>query len=181
LVDPLDGTKEFINKNGEFTVNIAYIEDKKAVRGVIFAPAINRLFYTLENGKSVEEHFPLSPSEYGKITKLKTKYNGESLIVVGSKSHFDSNTENYISSYNVLDFKSAGSSLKICLLATGEADFYPRLSPTMEWDIAAGHAILKGSGGNIYDSSLSEMKYSKDNFRNNKFVASLSGIKIDSF
>ena len=132
IVDPLDGTKEFVQRRGDFTVNIAYVENGVPLRGVVFAPAQGRLFYTREDGVSVEE-----VAGEQRVIAVTAPDNG-ALMVVASKSHRDAATDDYIAKYNVKDMKSAGSSLKFCLVATGEADLYPRLGRTMEWDTAAG-------------------------------------------
>ncbi|MFQ5567558.1 MAG: 3'(2'),5'-bisphosphate nucleotidase CysQ, partial [Paracoccaceae bacterium] len=151
LVDPLDGTKEFIRRRGEFTVNIALIEDGVPVMGVVHAPAIGRMFRSRAAGGAVEETVgqdgaPLAGSR--RDLRVSTPDN-DALVVVASKSHRDRATDDYIARYRVADFKSAGSSLKFCLLAAGEADFYPRLGRTMEWDTAAGHAVLRAAGGKV--------------------------------
>jgi len=173
IVDPLDGTKEFIHRRGDFTVNIALVENGQPIAGVVYAPAKNRLFYTDENGQSVEEHGPFSSDEIGKISPIQvSKANNEALVVVASKSHADQATIDYIEKYAVADSRSAGSSLKFCLVATGEADLYPRLGRTMEWDTAAGHAVLRGAGGDVvrFDDH-SPLEYGKPIFENPFFIA----------
>jgi len=150
IVDPLDGTKEFINRRGDFTVNIAYVVDGVAIRGVVYAPAKNRMFFTQPDGTTVEEAGPFAKDTIGAVTPIKvTDPDNDALMVVASKSHRDQATDDYIAKYNVKDMKSAGSSLKFCLVATGEADIYPRVGRTMEWDTAAGHAVLVGAGGDV--------------------------------
>src|SRR5690606_35360345 len=134
IVDPLDGTKEFVQRRGDFTVNIAYVQDGVPLRGVVYAPAQQRLFYTLPDGTAVEES--LKDGSRRPI-RVSTPDNA-ALMVVASKSHRDQATEDYIGKYAVKDSRSAGSSLKFCLVATGEADLYPRLGRTMEWGTAAG-------------------------------------------
>ncbi|HLQ18270.1 MAG TPA: 3'(2'),5'-bisphosphate nucleotidase CysQ, partial [Tabrizicola sp.] len=149
IVDPLDGTKEFVQRRGDFTVNIAYVRDGVPTLGVVYAPAKQRLFYTLPNGQAVEETGRFGPTP-GPVTPLKVSTpNNAALMVVASKSHRDQATDDYISRYAVRDMTSAGSSLKFCLVATGEADLYPRLGRTMEWDTAAGDAVLRGAGGHV--------------------------------
>ncbi len=150
IVDPLDGTKEFIHRRGDFTVNIAYVVDGTPIRGVVYAPpAKGRMFFTRADGSTVEEAGPFDKGVMGAVKEIKvsTPPDNDALFIVASKSHRDQATEDYINKYKVKDSKSAGSSLKFCLVATGEADLYPRVGRTMEWDTAAGHAVLKGAGG----------------------------------
>ncbi|MEM7240716.1 MAG: 3'(2'),5'-bisphosphate nucleotidase CysQ [Pseudomonadota bacterium] len=173
IVDPLDGTKEFIHRRGDFTVNIALVEDGQPIAGVVYAPAKERLFYTDENGQSVEEKGPFLIEEIGAVTPIQvSKPDNEALIVVASKSHADQATADYIGKYAVADSRSAGSSLKFCLIATGEADLYPRLGRTMEWDTAAGHAVLRGAGGDVvrFDDHT-PLGYGKPIFENPFFIA----------
>lgn len=180
IVDPLDGTKEFIKRRGEFTVNIALVEDGVPTRGVVYAPALQRIFYTDENGASFEEVAPFSESVQGEMTPMKVRdSDNDNLIVVASKSHRDQATDAYISKYNVADMTGAGSSLKFCLIATGEADLYPRLGRTMEWDTAAGHAVLLGSGGNVVEFSTQEtLRYGKADYANPFFIAYSPSTKL---
>ncbi|TMV71200.1 3'(2'),5'-bisphosphate nucleotidase CysQ, partial [Thioclava sp. BHET1] len=139
IVDPLDGTKEFVQRRGDFTVNIAYVKDGVPLRGVVYAPAKERLFYTRADGATVEEAGPFALDRVGALKPLAvTEPDNAGLMVVASKSHRDAATDDYIGKYAVKDMTSAGSSLKFCLVATGEADLYPRLGRTMEWDTAAG-------------------------------------------
>ncbi|MGR3373937.1 MAG: 3'(2'),5'-bisphosphate nucleotidase CysQ [Pseudooceanicola nanhaiensis] len=173
IVDPLDGTKEFINRRGDFTVNIAYVEHGEPVRGVVYAPAKERMFYTLADGTSVEETGPFDPARAGETRPIKVAHpDNDALMVVASKSHRDQATDDYIAKYNVKDMKSAGSSLKFCLVATGEADLYPRVGRTMEWDTAAGHAVLSGAGGRVvrFDDHQ-PLRYGKDGYANPFFIA----------
>ena len=146
LVDPLDGTKEFINRRGDFTVNIALVEKGVPTRGVVYAPAKDRMFFTRADGQAVEEQGPFQKDSIGKCTPISvSKPDNSALLVVASKSHRDQATDDYINKYAVKDMKSAGSSLKFCLVATGEADLYPRLGRTMEWDTAAGQAVAEAA------------------------------------
>ncbi|MEM8978721.1 MAG: 3'(2'),5'-bisphosphate nucleotidase CysQ [Pseudomonadota bacterium] len=173
IVDPLDGTKEFINRRGEFTVNIALVENGTPTRGVVYAPALDRMFLTTAEGKAVEivggESKPLSVATP----------DPSALRVVASKSHRDAATDAYISQYSVGDLKSAGSSLKFCLLATGEADLYPRLGRTMEWDIAAGHAVLSAAGGDVVSfEDHGKMPYGKPGYANGFFIAFVPGVNL---
>jgi 3'(2'), 5'-bisphosphate nucleotidase len=180
IVDPLDGTKEFINRRGDFTVNIALVENGVPTRGVVYAPAKARLFYTDADGRSVEETGAFEKDSIGATTPIHVSdpdTNG--LMVVASKSHRDQATDDYINRYSVKDSKSAGSSLKFCLVATGEADFYPRLGRTMEWDTAAGHAVLNGAGGRVLRmDDLQPLTYGKPGFANPFFVATAPGIDV---
>ena len=180
IVDPLDGTKEFVKRRGDFTVNIAYVQDGTPTRGVVYAPAKGRLFYTLPDGTAVEEAGPFDPETPGQTTPIRVKMpDNDALLVVASKSHRDQATDDYIAKYNVEDMRSAGSSLKFCLVATGEADLYPRVGRTMEWDTAAGHAILSGAGGRVVRfDDLSPLSYGKDGFENPFFIAHTPGVAL---
>ena len=157
LVDPLDGTKEFVKKNGEFTVNIALIENGSPIYGIIYAPVLKKLFvgnvgteaWVAEN---VEVDTPIETILENKVSIPKTKP-----------------AEPYIK--GEIEFASMGSSLKICLVAEGLADVYPRFGPTMEWDTGAGHAIAKAAGKTIIDHTTAvEMVYNKENLLNNWFI-----------
>lgn len=179
LVDPLDGTKEFVQRRGDFTVNIALIENGVPTRGVVYAPAQNRLFYTDASGRSQEEAAPFGPTP-GAVTPLNvSRPDPAALVVVASKSHRDQATDDYIARYSVADFRSAGSSLKFCLVAAGEADLYPRLGRTMEWDTAAGQAVLLGAGGRVvrFDDHT-PLGYGKSGFENPFFIACAPGIDL---
>ncbi len=180
IVDPLDGTKEFIQRRGDFTVNIAYVEDGVPVRGIVYAPARGRLFYTTADGGAVEETGPFAAGHVGTLRPIRvSRPDNAALMVVASKSHRDQATDDYISRYSVRDMTSAGSSLKFCLVATGEADLYPRLGRTMEWDTAAGHAVLRGAGGEVvrYDDHQ-PLRYGKDGFANPFFIAYAPGTRL---
>lgn len=180
IVDPLDGTKEFINRRGDFTVNIALVENGKPTRGIVYAPAQGRMFYTVADGTSVEETGALDIDRVGPIKPIQVSTPDDSaLMVVASKSHRDQATDDYISRYAVKDMKSAGSSLKFCLVATGEADLYPRLGRTMEWDTAAGHAVLAGAGGQVvrFDDHT-PLTYGKSGYENPFFIAHAPGITL---
>ncbi len=173
IVDPLDGTKEFIHRRGDFTVNIAYVENGVPTRGVVYAPAKGRMFFTVADGSAVEEAGPFDRNSIGQLNAIRVSDpdNG-ALMVVASKSHRDQATDDYINKYSVRDMKSAGSSLKFCLIATGEADIYPRVGRTMEWDTAAGHAVLQGAGGKVvrFDDH-SPLVYGKEGYANPFFIA----------
>ena len=180
LVDPLDGTKEFIKKTGEFTVNIAVIINAKAELGVVYVPVTGELFYRDFDGASYLERNVTNVelrSERIKISCRQVDMNN--LSVVKSISHSNSETESYIARYAPLNSKRAGSSLKFGLIAQGIADLYPRLGRTMEWDTAAAHAVLKGAGGNVHRlDTLQELSYGKPNMENPFFVASSSSLSL---
>lgn len=166
LVDPLDGTKEFINRNGEFTVNVALIEDGVPVLGVVLAPALDRLFAGARGfGAFVE-----SAGERHAIRCRTVPADG--LTVVASRSHGDASAlDAFLAGRKVASQASAGSSLKLCLVAAGEADVYPRLGRTMEWDIAAGDAVLRAAGGRLLTLDEQVMAYGKPDFANPHFSA----------
>ena len=180
IVDPLDGTKEFVQRRGDFTVNIAYVEHGVPLRGIVYAPAKGRLFYTTADGQSVEETGQFNKDIVGPIVTLQVAQpDNAALMVVASKSHRDQATDDYIAKYAVKDMTSAGSSLKFCLLATGEADIYPRLGRTMEWDTAAGDAVLRGAGGHVvrFDDH-SVLAYGKTGWDNPFFIAYAAGVDL---
>lgn len=181
IVDPLDGTKEFIKRRGDFTVNIAYVVDGTPLRGIVYAPARDRLFYTDATGRAVEEMGPFDKATVGEMVPLSVSHpDNNALLVVASKSHRDEATDDYINKYGVRDMRSAGSSLKFCLVATGEADLYPRLGRTMEWDTAAGHAVLAGAGGEVvrFDDHT-PLRYGKPGFANPFFIAYAPGVVLE--
>ena len=166
LVDPLDGTREFINRNGEFTVNIALVHRGRPVLGVVLAPALGRLFAgAAGQGAYVEEG--------GTRRIIRCRSVPEAgLTVVASRSHGDAAAlDAFLAGRRVAALASAGSSLKLCLVAAGEADLYPRLGRTMEWDIAAGHAVLAAAGGQVTALDGSPLRYGKPGFENPHFVA----------
>jgi 3'(2'), 5'-bisphosphate nucleotidase len=166
LVDPLDGTKEFINRNGEFTVNIALIEAGQPVLGVVYAPALDRLFLGQAGiGAWVEDAL-------GRRAIRCRRPPAQGLTVVASRSHGDADAlATFLAGRTVAAQRSAGSSLKLCLVAEGEADVYPRLGRTMEWDIAAGHAVLAAAGGRVLTLSGEMLTYGKPGFDNPHFAA----------
>lgn len=179
IVDPLDGTREFVQRRGDFTVNIAYVQNGVPLRGVVYAPAKDRLFYTLPDGRAVEETGPFGP-EPGALRPLRVSSpDNAALMVVASKSHRDQATDDYIARYAVKDMTSAGSSLKFCLVASGEADLYPRLGRTMEWDTAAGDAVLRGAGGRVvrFDDHQ-PLTYGKAGWANPFFIAFAPGVVL---
>jgi len=187
LVDPLDGTKEFIKRNGEFTVNIALIDANKPVAGVIYVPATGNLYYgSVDNGSFKVEKAKNYVVPGISDTELYSKLNADAVqlpnirperpfTVVASRSHLSDDTTSFIDSlkkkHGNLAFISKGSSLKICMVAEGDADVYPRLAPTMEWDTAAGHAIAIGAGCQVTVwPDGNELLYNKENLLNPFFV-----------
>lgn len=167
LVDPLDGTKEFLRRDGtgSFTVNIALIENATPVLGVVYAPALDRLFAGTVGAGAVEE----ANGEKRSITVRKEK--PESPVAVASRSHRDAETDRWLKEHAIEKTVSIGSSLKFCLVACGEADVYPRFGPTMEWDTAAGHAVLLAAGGQVTTPQNEPFVYGKPEFRNGPFIA----------
>jgi len=180
IVDPLDGTKEFIKRNDEFTVNIALIDGGKPVAGVIYVPVFRQLYFAdielgafrmdnIENWeRSIEDLIQAS-------RQMPFEQNREEIRVLGSRSHMNKETQLYIEElkkeYPKLHIISKGSSLKLCLIAENEADIYPRFSPTMEWDIAAGHAIVSASGAKVlHIDSETELTYNKEDLLNPFFM-----------
>lgn len=160
LVDPLDGTKEFIKKNGEFTVNIAYVENGFVLKGVVYIPVADVCYFS--NGEK----------SYKNTYDIKCQDEHVPSRVVASRSHFSDETKTYVESLEKkYELVSIGSSLKICLVAEGVADIYPRFGPTMEWDTAAAHAVIKGAGGNVFDLEGNELRYGKEDLHNPFFVA----------
>src|SRR5882672_8947059 len=175
LVDPLDGTKEFVKRNGEFTVNIALIENRRPVCGVVLAPAKARAFIgDGVNGAfelAAPEDLALDVTQAEPIRARKPPVDG--LVVIASRTHRDTKTEEYLAAYRVSSLLAAGSSLKFCLVATGEADLYPRHGRTMEWDTAAGQAVLEAAGGSVRTLEGAPLSYGKTDagFANPYFVA----------
>jgi 3'(2'), 5'-bisphosphate nucleotidase len=173
LVDPLDGTKEFIGHRDEFTVNIALIENGEPVLGVVLAPARRELFWgDVRAGRA--GHMDAEPD--GTMPMLGTPLRArtappQGLVAVASRSHRSPETDTFLANYPVAEFRSIGSSLKFCLVAAGQADIYPRLGPTMEWDTAAGQAVLVAAGGRVTTLEGEPFRYGKPGFRNGHFVA----------
>jgi len=164
LVDPLDGTKEFIKRNGEFTVNIALIRDGAPVMGTIYVPASETLYF----GDKIKGAYKTAN---GKTEKITVKTSRDKIIAVGSRSHASLEEQQILRNYNVTDTITSGSSLKFCLLAEGSADVYYRHGPTMEWDTAAGQAILEAAGGRMLKPNLHVFTYNKTTLLNEGFVA----------
>lgn len=181
LVDPLDGTKEFVKRNGEFTVNIALIHQEKPIAGVIFVPCTRELYYgdVLEGKASkimLNERFELPEKLFDADTLIhpRQRTNGQ-IRVVGSRSHMSEETTAYIESlkkfYDQIEIVSKGSSLKFCLVAEGSADIYPRFGPTMEWDTAAGQAICEAVGLKVNScDTLKSLTYNKRSLLNSYFI-----------
>jgi len=174
LVDPLDGTKEFVKKNDEFTVNIALIYKDTPVLGVVYAPALDVCYWAKQNEGAFRD---------GEKLPLKAKKQRETYRIVASRSHMSDETQAFIDAIDTNKEKeliSIGSSLKICLVAEGEADIYPRLGSTMEWDTGAAHAVVCESGKNLQkykDGEYSKHGYNKENILNQWFVVQ-NGIKL---
>ncbi len=181
MVDPLDGTKEFIKKNGEFTINIALIENGSPVLGVILVPAKDELYFSL-NGQGAYKTTEASSHRSSSLSELMEKADQlpydltrDKFTAVASRSHMNEDTEQYIEElkkeHGEVELTSIGSSLKLCLVAEGKADVYPRFGPTMEWDTAAGHAIANEAGKEVIDHSTSEeMVYNKEDLHNHWFI-----------
>jgi 3'(2'), 5'-bisphosphate nucleotidase len=174
LVDPLDGTREFISRNGEFTVNIALIEGGQPIVGCVYAPAREAMYLagasafraTLSPGAALQPLPELEP--------IATRpYPGEGLSAVASRSHLDAQTEAFLKRLPIASHRNAGSSLKFCIIAQGDSDVYPRLAPTMEWDTAAGQAVLLAAGGCVVGTDGAPLRYGKAKlgFRNEGFIA----------
>lgn len=165
LVDPLDGTKEFVRGGDDYTVNIALVERRAPRLGVVYAPASGRLHGGLVGaGAWVEEGRVRQP--------IRTRPRPAEPVAVASKSHFTQDTADYLAeAVGLCDHVSIGSSLKFCIVAEGQADIYPRLSPTSEWDTAAGHAVLLAAGGRVDDPDGAPLEYGKRTFLNRAFVA----------
>ena len=183
LVDPLDGTKEFIRKNGDFTVNIALIYNQQPIFGVVYAPVPGYMYWGSENGAFRLNTRNLGIDDFKNFDQLKTLAehlpfitNTESYLVLGSRSHMNAETESFINDlkklYLDLAFVSRGSSLKFCTLAEGGADIYPRFGPTMEWDTAAGHAVAVFAGCTVLQAESGQpLVYNKPSLLNPYFVA----------
>ncbi|MBS4014088.1 MAG: 3'(2'),5'-bisphosphate nucleotidase CysQ [Bacteroidetes bacterium] len=194
LVDPIDGTKEFINKNDEFTVNIALINYDTPVAGIIFAPAVNKFYFgSINNGAYLSEKIFVTP-DVGSLEKLMsiskrvhpTDTNIEGYVIPVSRSHFNAKTSGFINSakarFGTTQLMAVGSSLKFCYLSDGKCNLYPRNGKTYEWDTAAGHAILKSVGGEVYDMITQKpLKYNKPDLLNPYFIAFPDNSKSQEF
>lgn len=174
LVDPLDGTKEFIHRRGEFTVNIALIRQGTPALGVVYAPVGGALYAgNVAAARAFRCSYPVDAATPGSREPLHVRpVPAAGVTAVISRSHSTPETEAYLSHYRLSDRVSVGSSLKFCLVAAGEADLYPRLGPTMEWDTAAGHAVLAAAGGKVLAPGGAPLAYGKPDFRNSFFIAS---------
>ncbi|PCJ24689.1 MAG: 3'(2'),5'-bisphosphate nucleotidase [Flavobacteriales bacterium] len=178
MVDPLDGTKEFVKRNGEFTVNIALIEEGKATMGVIYVPVTKDLYFADKLAYKIEGFTEPTISInnlLGRAEQLPLSQTRSNYVVVGSRSHMSEETETFINEqkdkHSKVDILSKGSSLKLCMVAEGAADAYPRFAPTMEWDTAAGQAIVIASGANVINWDTKEtMEYNKENLLNSWFL-----------
>lgn len=160
LVDPLDGTKEFLNRNGDFTVNVAQVVDGTPVAGVVYAPA-HGLMYAGDQASGARRA-KVADGKLGAWSDLSARQPPTAgLSVVASRSHMSPETAEYVARFKVADMVSAGSSLKFCRVAAGEADLYPRLGRTMEWDTAAGDAVLRAAGGGVYTLDGAALRYGK--------------------
>lgn len=173
LVDPLDGTKEFLKRNGEFTVNIAEIVGGAPIRGVVYAPAQGRMWLgAIGEGAFALQVVAGEALDLSRAQPIAARTApADGMIACASRTHRDTKTEEYLKAYDIADFIAAGSSLKFCLLASGEADIYPRHGTTMEWDTAAGHAVLAAAGGAVTQLDGSPFSYGKPGFENPHFVA----------
>jgi 3'(2'),5'-bisphosphate nucleotidase len=173
LVDPLDGTREFLKHNGEFTVNIALIRNGAPIAGVVYAPALSRLWVGGDDAWTCNVEVGAAMPAVAERRRLTTRPGPDKLVAIASRSHRDPETEAFLARVPTGDLKSAGSSLKFCLVAEGEADVYPRFGPTMEWDTAAGDAVLRAAGGVVLQPDGSPFAYGKadSGLRNGPFVA----------
>ena len=172
LVDPLDGTKEFLNMNDEFSVNIGYVENHKAILGTVSLPAKNKIYWT----KNKQSWTNILKHNNSRLRKNKNKRlfcntNQNNLSIAVSRSHLDRKTDKFIRKNKFKNIKKIGSSLKIIKICENKVDLYPRFGTTMEWDICAAHAILKASGGAIITEDKQELIYGKKNYKNPEFFA----------
>ncbi|MDM5087280.1 3'(2'),5'-bisphosphate nucleotidase CysQ [Aeromonas rivipollensis] len=166
LVDPLDGTKEFVSRNGEFTVNIALIDHGSPVWGLVYAPVLDKLWY---GGKGVGAWRVADGTH--KAIQTRPHEAGQAWRVVGSRNHLSQETLDYLAPFGEIELVSMGSSLKFCIIAEGGAELYPRLAPTCEWDTAAAQAVLEGAGGSVTQLDGTALAYNKPNILNPWFVA----------
>lgn len=176
VVDPLDGTKEFIKRNGEFTVNIALVENGQPILGVVYTPVTEELFYAVKGSgayRSVKgEEKQIHVNQFSK--------NDKGLRLVCSRSHLNEETQSFVDNYDSPDLVSKGSSLKFMILAVGDADIYPRLAPTMEWDTCAAQIVLEEAGGQVINNETKQpLAYNKENLLNPHFIA-IGGLTEDS-
>ncbi len=166
LIDPLDGTKEFIKRNGEFTVNIALIEEDRPTLGVVFAPVLDRLYYGSDSEGAWLQNGTEAPRQIQVAAQRRTP-----ALVAGSRSHAGESLQRYLHNLGEHELVSMGSSLKLCLVAEGEADLYPRLGPTSEWDTAAAQAVVEAAGGRVTTLDMQPLRYNtKDSLLNPEFL-----------
>ena len=166
LVDPLDGTKEFIKRNGEFTVNIALVEAGRVVAGVVYVPAQDRMFF----GRVGDGAWRVDDGNEAMAINVRKADHEGGLTVVMSRSHPSPELADYLKDITVSEALPVGSSLKFCVVAEGRADLYPRLGPTMEWDTAAGQAVVEAAGGTVRQVNGSTLHYNKENLLNPFFI-----------
>ena len=170
LVDPLDGTKEFLNMNDEFSVNIGYVENNQAILGTVSLPAKNKIYWT-QNKQSWTNILKDNNYRLRKNKRLFCNIKDNDLSIAVSRSHLDKKTNNFITKHKFKNVKKIGSSLKIIKICENKVDLYPRFGTTMEWDICAAHAILKACGGAIITEKKQELIYGKKNYKNPEFYA----------
>ena len=178
LVDPLDGTKEFVKKNGEFTVKIALIYKNMPVLGVIYAPVLDLLYYAQKDQGAFKQDKNKKPQRL----PIYNYSNNHTLKIIVSKSHYNQETKEFVNNlkrqYEKIEFINIGSSLKLCLIAEEKADIYPRLAPTMEWDTAAGQAVVEEAGGEVVKFKMkTSLKYHKEDLLNPWFISKGSNMK----
>ena len=171
LIDPIDGTREFIKKNGEFTINIALVENNKPVVGIINAPAFNDIYFSYNNLKSYKL------SNNNDAIEIRTRQHAKTEVMLHSRSIPSKKMQDIMNQYSINQIKPCGSALKFGLLAEGLADLYIRLEPCYEWDTAAGQVILEGAGGAFFDINLNEFDYNKPNFLNSDGFVSLANLR----
>jgi 3'(2'), 5'-bisphosphate nucleotidase len=171
LVDPVDGTKEFVQRKGDFTVNIALIVKGEPVAGCVFAPARREMYFGGAETRLLESFPPGAPVTEGRL--LRTRAYPAQLTAITSSSHLDERTREFLRRHKITDQTAIGSSLKFCWVAAGKADVYPRWGPTMEWDTAAGHAVLDAAGGSVLTPEGEPFRYGKggQGFANGPFIA----------
>ena len=182
LIDPLDGTKEFINRNGEFTVNISLIENNHPIFGIIYSPAKSILYYALKNNGCYKLKTNSNLSTLKDFIKINiNKGKNSTTKVIGSRSHASKDFRHWVENkFSNFELITIGSSLKFCILAEGKADIYPRLGPTSEWDIAAGHIILEEAGGKLKTIDNKDILYNtKEDILNPHFIAYGKLSKLD--
>ncbi len=186
IVDPLDGTKEFVKRNGEFTVNIALVEDGVPTIGIVYAPVLDEIYigekakgaFKIENASKTNILTSLIPENKLPLAKFHDK---DFVGVVASRSHLNDDTKEFIDKiklqYKKVEIVSKGSSLKLCMVAEGVADIYPRFAPTMEWDTAAGDAVVRAAGGNVTDiKTNNDLRYNKENLLNPWFIVTRENV-----